>query len=178
MTPLRIATMALALTMLSACGRHDTIASAPPPPQPITVDAVGHYCGMNLTEHSGPKGQILLNDSEQTIWFTTIKQVFAYTLLPEEPKGIRVIYVNDVGRATNQDQPEADTWIDARKAFYVIGSSVLGGMNVEDAMPFSELSRAQEFVAKNNGRIVRFDEMPENYILNYDDSAQTMDMDN
>ncbi|MBV6271873.1 nitrous oxide reductase accessory protein NosL [Alcaligenaceae bacterium CGII-47] len=178
MTPFRIAIALLIFGTLTACGKLDTVASAPPPPQPITVDAVGHYCGMNLTEHVGPKGQILLNDREQPVWFTTIKQLFAYTLLPEEPKGIRALYVNDMGRMINQDQPEVDTWIDARKAFYVIESAVLGGMSVEDAMPFSDLAQAQEFANKNNGRIVRFDEMPENYILNYDDAAQTMNMGN
>ena len=46
------------LLALSACGDEGT--EAPPKPHELTAEAVGHYCGMTLMEHSGPKGQIIL----------------------------------------------------------------------------------------------------------------------
>nr|WP_084135995.1 nitrous oxide reductase accessory protein NosL [Pollutimonas bauzanensis] len=167
----RIAGMALALSMLAACDSGEKIAAAPEP-QEVTIAAVGHYCGMNLIEHAGPKGQIFINGSDQPVWFTAIKQVFAYTLLPEEPKGIRAIYVHDMGKARNWDQPEAGTWMDARHAYYVIESQFIGGMGAEDALPFSDEALARQFAEKYHGRVVGFADMPEDYILHHDDAAQ------
>ena len=37
---------------------------------------------------------------------------FAFTFLPDEPKSVVALYVNDMGQA-NWDSPEAGTWIDA-----------------------------------------------------------------
>lgn len=158
MTPRRLAGTLALLAALSACGGEET--SAPPPtPQAVTAVAVGHYCGMALLDHAGPKGQIFVKGRAAPVWFSSIKQVFAYTLLPEEPKGLAAIYVNDMGAA----DPRA--WIDARQAFYVIGSSFVGGMGAEDAMPFSDQGRALEFAAVHGGRVLRFADVPEDYIF-------------
>lgn len=51
MKPLLIA--ALVALSLSAC-KEDT---ATLPPETMTAEAVGRYCGMNLMEHAGPKGR-------------------------------------------------------------------------------------------------------------------------
>ena len=39
---------------------------------------------MVLNDHAGPKGQIFVRRAGP-VWFSSIKQVFAYTMLPEEP---------------------------------------------------------------------------------------------
>lgn len=72
---------------------------------------------MNLTEHNGPKAQIFLNGKpDKPVWFSTIKQMFGYTKLPEEPKGIHAIYVTDMGKVKDWEKPNADAeWIDAKK---------------------------------------------------------------
>lgn len=159
------ATLILAL-LLSGCGAHDA-AQSPPSPHAITSEAVGHYCSMNLDEHTGPKGQILLRDTLQPVWFTTIRQVFAYTLLPEEPKAIRAIYVQDMGRAPEGGAPPADAWIDARTAHYVIESRYIGGMGAPDALPFLNEADALAFGQRYGGRVVSFQDMPEDYVLSY-----------
>lgn len=141
------------------------------------MDAVGHYCGMNLIEHPGPKGQIYVHGRDAPVWFTDIKQVFAYTLLPEEPKGISAIYVHDMSKAKDWSQPEANSWIDARQAFYVIESKFIGGMGAEDALPFGDKAKADEFVKEHGGRVVGFEDMPENYILHHDEAAQAVPQD-
>jgi copper chaperone NosL len=160
----RIASLALACALsLAGCGDRKPDAPQPAPGE-ISAEAVGHYCGMNLVEHTGPKGQIFLEGKSSPVWFTAIKQVFAYTLLPEEPKAILAIYVNDMGKADNWDQPDASAWIEARQAWYVIESSYVGGMGVEDALPFGERQWAQDFAAAHGGRVTTFQDMPESYI--------------
>ena len=124
----KILPVLLAALLLSACPKEDD--TPPPEPQQISDRAVGHYCSMNLTEHNGPKAQIYLNGKpDRPVWFSTIKQMFGYTKLPEEPKGIHVIYVTDMGKVKDWSKPNADAaWIDGKKAYYVIESGFIGGM--------------------------------------------------
>lgn len=152
------------LLALSACG-GDEPAAPPPPPQAVSAEAVGHYCGMMLLDHAGPKGQIFVKGRAAPVWFSSIKQVFAYTLLPEEPKGLAAIYVNDMAAAGADGAADLTAWVDARQAFYVINSSFIGGMGAEDAMPFSDQARAQAFAQTHGGRVVRFAEVPEDYVF-------------
>ncbi len=144
---------------VSACGGDDP-AAPPPAPQAVSADAVGHYCGMMLLDHAGPKGQIFVKGRAAPVWFSSIKQVFAYTLLPEEPKGLAAIYVNDMAGAA-----DLKAWVDARQAFYVINSSFIGGMGAEDAIPFSDQTRALAFAQTHGGRVVRFADVPEDYVF-------------
>ncbi|SPY31934.1 dissimilatory nitrous oxide reduction protein, lipoprotein [Neisseria gonorrhoeae] len=103
---------------------------------------------------------------DQPVWFSTVKQMFGYTKLPEEPKGIRVIYVTDMGNVTDWTNPNADTeWIDAKKAFYVIDSGFIGGMGAEDALPFGNKEQAEKFAKDKGGKVVGFDDMPDAYIF-------------
>lgn len=156
----------LAALMLVACGKSPGDGgSTVPPPQALSAEAVGHYCGMNLTEHVGPKGQILLRDWPLPVWFSTIREVFTYTRLPEEPKAILAIYVQDMGQADASGNPPDDAWIDARSAHFLIESRAVGGMGAPDALPFARRDDALAFAARNGGRIVSFQDMPEDYLL-------------
>lgn len=147
-----------------ACDRDQAAGNIPPPIEP-TVEAMGHYCGMNLREHAGPKGQIHLKAGLPAIWFTSVRDTLAFTMLPDEAKTIAAIYVNDMGRADNWDQPEPGAWVEAREAHYVIGSSKRGGMGAPEAVPFSEPGKAAAFRQEYGGVIVTFDQMPPDYIL-------------
>lgn len=149
---------------VSACG-GDEAAAPPPAPQAVSADAVGHYCGMMLLDHAGPKGQIFVKGRAAPVWFSSIKQVFAYTLLPEEPKGLAAIYVNDMAAAGPDGAADLKAWVDARQAFYVINSSFIGGMGAEDAIPFSDQTRALAFAQSHGGRVVRFADVPEDYVF-------------
>jgi len=164
----RRAWLAIAASLLAAllagCGeQHKEVAM--PPPREVGDSAIGHYCGMALAEHPGPKGQIFLASKPDPVWFSSVHDAFAFTLLPEEPKDIAAIYVNDMARAKNWSQPEAGSWIDAKKAWYVIESKVKGGMGGDEAVPFGEEAAAKTFAAANGGRLVRFDDMPRSYII-------------
>ncbi|MFA7438099.1 nitrous oxide reductase accessory protein NosL [Castellaniella sp.] len=162
-----LAAAALGLAvLLGGCGDpgNDKASSSP---AVMTDEAIGHYCGMFLVEHIGPKGQILLRDQADPVWFSTIREVFAYTLLPEEPKAIVAIYVQDMGRAGPDGNPPDEAWIDAHAAHYVIESDTVGAMGAPDALPFEHLEQAQAFAQDHGGRIVGFKDMPEDYVLRY-----------
>ena len=160
---LRLTVMVLAgLLALGACQRQ---AEAPPPPFAMTEDAMGRYCGMNVLEHAGPKGQIILAKYDEPIWFSSARDAIAFTMLPEEPKDIRAIYVSDMAKAPTWDEPGADNWVDARQAFFVIGSNRKGGMGAAEAVPFSTEEAAKAFAGAHGGEVVRFDAVPRDYIL-------------
>lgn len=157
--------MALALTLLLlGCGEEVT--TEPPAPQALTRDAMGHYCGMIVADHEGPKAQIFVNEIDEPIWFTSVRDAVAFTLLPEEPKALAAFWVTDMGKATDWGHPEDDeAWIDGRSAFYVLESSRRSGMGQAEAVPFADRGRAEAFVADYGGRIVTFANIPESYIL-------------
>jgi copper chaperone NosL len=156
----------LGMALLTAC--EQDVAEAPPKPHELKSNAIGHYCGMTVLEHAGPKGQIILASRSDPVWFSSARDTIAFTLLPEEAKDIRAIYVSDMGQAPSWDNPGPNNWTDARKAFFVIGSSVKGGMGAAEAVPFSQRSDAEGFSANNGGSIVTFDEIPRDYILGSD----------
>ena len=87
------------LAVLFAAGCGDDDAADAPPPVALTQDAIGHFCGMSLVEHPGPKGQILLRGNDKPVWFSSARDAIAFTYLGEEAKAIRAIYVSDMGRA-------------------------------------------------------------------------------
>lgn len=149
---------------LAACGDTSTTGT-PPPPYELTAEAVGNYCGMNVLEHGGPKSQIILASRLEPVWFSSARDAFAFTMLPEEPKDIEAIYVSDMAKAQDWDRPGATNWILAKTAFYVIGSRMKGGMGADETVPFSTRDAAEKFAAKQGGRVVLFDEVPQDYVL-------------
>jgi copper chaperone NosL len=86
-------------------------------------------------------------------------------MLPEEPKDYAVIYVSDMGKAPSWEEPGETNWIDAKKAFYVIGSALRGGMGAEEAVPFSTREAAEKFASENGGKVMSFGDVPRDYIL-------------
>jgi copper chaperone NosL len=161
-----IAVVAAAL-LLAGCER-DAADAALPPPAALTSEAMGVFCGMNLLEHPGPKGQIITKSRIDPFWFSSVRDTVAFTLLPEQPRDIRAIYVSDMGRAPDWDNPGADNWVDARKAFFVIESRRRGGMGAAEAVPFGERAAADAFAAENGGRVVAFADIPRDYVLGSD----------
>lgn len=148
---------------LMACN-EDKSKSAPPPVA-LTGDAMGVFCGMNVLEHPGPKGQIITASRIDPYWFTSARDAVAFTLMPDQPRDIRAIYVSDMAAAPNWEEPGATNWIDARKAFFVIESRKGGGMGAAEAVPFGNRAAADDFVVKYGGRIVGFDQIPKAYVL-------------
>jgi len=161
----KILLVAFAGTLFLAGCNDQKTAEAPPPPFEMTATAIGHYCGMNVLEHTGPKGQIILASRKDPVWFSSARDAISFTMLPEEPKDIRAIYVSDMAKAPNWDNPGTTNWVDAKQALFVIGSRMQGGMGGDEAVPFSDRSAAEKFAAENGGRVVAFSEVPKDYVL-------------
>jgi len=149
---------------LAGCTDQKT-AEAPPLPQELTTTAIGHYCGMNVLEHTGPKGQIILASRKEPVWFSSARDAISFTMLPEEPKDIRAIYVSDMAKAPNWEKPGTTNWVDARKAFFVIASRMKGGMGADEAVPFSDKEAAEKFASENGGHVMAFSDVPKDYVL-------------
>lgn len=167
-----VAAAILSAFLLGSCKEEQ---KAPPPaPYALTSEAIGRYCGMNVLEHPGPKGQIILDAQiPEPIWFSSARDTLAFTMLPEEPKDIAAIYVSDMSKALSWEKPGENNWIDAHEAFYVIGSSLRGGMGADEAVPFSTEEAARQFTVKNGGRVVPFSGVPQDYVLGSGDSDPT-----
>ena len=138
----KIALLAAFASGLALAGCNDPkTAESPPPAQEMTASAIGRYCGMNVMEHPGPKGQIILASQKEAVWFSSARDAISFTLLPEEPKDIRAIYVSDMAKAANWEEPGTTNWVDAKQASFVIGSRKQGGMGGDEAVPFSDKAR-------------------------------------
>jgi copper chaperone NosL len=153
---------ALLAGLVTGCNEQNLAA---PAPQEITEGVQAEFCGMALTEHPGPKGQLFLRGQDKPLWFASVRDTFAFTMLPEMPKNIAAIYVSDMGRARNWTRPEPGTWVEARSAVYVVGSRHRAGMNTDEAVPFGDPAAARQFATENGGRVVSYQNMPHDYIF-------------
>ncbi len=154
----------LAAPWLASCKRDRDTAKARPARE-VSDASVAQFCGMSLSEHAGPKAQIFIRGLPDPYWFATVRDAFAFIMLPEMPKAIEAVYVNDMARAKIWEQPEPGMWVEASKAFFVIESRRRSGMNTDEAIPFGSADAARKFIEAEGGRIVGFDEMPRDYIL-------------
>lgn len=154
----------LGISFLAACGEDARVDA--PPPEKISIEAIGHYCGMAVMNHQGPKGQILLKNRDKALWFTSVRDTVAYTKLFDEAKDYTAIYVTDMGKAADWDHPEnVGPWVEARNAFYVIGSSKTGGMGAPETVPFAERVAAEAFAQTHGGAVFVFADIPQSAVL-------------
>lgn len=164
---LPLATAALAALLLSGCGAEPQ-AEAAIRPAAITADAVGQYCGMNLSDHPGPKGQVHVRGRSRPVWLSSVRDTFAFLMLPEEPKTIAAAFVSDMGRATAPDAADPDAWVEARQAWYVTGSSAPAAMTGAELYPFAEEEAARRFAQEHGGTVRRFADITPAEILETD----------
>lgn len=157
--------------VVSACGTEGSEV-AKPPARALTDDALGYFCGMTVSNHDGPKGQIFLKGQKDPIWFVSVKDTLAFTRLPEESHKVQAVYVTDMGVAQNWDQPEGDSWRDADDLWFVVGSKVIGGMGNSEIVPFADKNKAKEFAAINKGKLLKMTDIDTDTLLG--DSQVTM----
>ena len=162
--PIVAVVVVLAVAAVAGCDRRSAERSRPSPSE-VLAEATGYYCGMRLAEHEGPKGQVYLASRSEPIWFSSVRDTIAFLRAPEEPRDIVAVYVNDMGRSASWQQPDRGAWVDARTAWFVIESQARGGMGAPEAVPFSEQAAAEAFRVSHGGRVVRLDEIPDDYLF-------------
>lgn len=168
MKPHALAALLLWAGLMSGCGAEQK-AEAPLTPAAITADAVGQYCGMNLSDHPGPKGQVHLRSREKPVWLSSVRDTFAFLMLPDEPKNVRGAFVSDMGGATAPDAADPDHWVDAKLAWYVTGSNAPAAMTGAELYPFSREADARAFAQRHGGLVRRFADIRPQEVLGGDD---------
>lgn len=154
----------IALMLLTACKEEavqDTTA------MPLSEEAVGHYCQMNLLEHEGPKAQAHLGGLPGApLFFSQVRDVVAFTRMPEQSHDILAVWVNDMSATgATWDAPGPTNWIAAEDAFYVVGGRALGGMGAPELVPFSKRVDAVKFAAVNGGDVMQLSQIPDSAVL-------------
>ncbi|MGC1505335.1 MAG: nitrous oxide reductase accessory protein NosL [Sulfitobacter sp.] len=154
----------IALLSLTAC-KEDAVQDTSP--LPLTAEAVGHFCQMNLFEHEGPKAQAHLGGLPQMpLFFSQVRDVVAYVRLPEQSHEILAVWVTDMGAPDSTwSEPGNTNWIAAGDAHYVVGSRIVGGMGAPELVPFSDAAKAEDFAALNGGRVLRLAQIPDDAVL-------------
>lgn len=154
----------LVFALLAAC-KEEVVQDTTP--VPLTAEAVGHYCQMNLLEHAGPKAQAHLGGLPGApIFFSQVRDVVAYLRMPEQSHEIVAVWVNDMGASgASWEAPGADNWISVHDAFFVVGADIVGGMGAPELVPFSTSRAAQAFAARNGGSVMGLDAIPDAAVL-------------
>lgn len=133
------------------------IPSAPEVARPLVVSAprptdTCPVCGMFVTKYPNWIATVVWRDG-QAVHFDGAKDLFFYLhQLPKYARGRTAADITAIAVTEFYDLRR----IDARQAFFVVGSDVLGPMGHE-FIPFASRSDAHEFLKDHRGtRIVRF----------------------
>jgi copper chaperone NosL len=145
-------TLLITILTLTGCTQGDV---EKPSPVELTRENACAVCGMIVVDLPGSKAQIHYSNGKVDTFCCTL-HMFSFILQPDSPKNMAAIYVNDMGKA-DPDQP-AGHWIDAKKAFYIVGGDVMGPHG-EAFVPFLDLKDAESYVKEHGGRIIKFDEV-------------------
>lgn len=139
----RKTTLLLAVTFVTAI--FLTIARAEPATT-VRPDTRCPVCGMFVAKYTSWLAQILHADGTRHT-FDGVKDMMAYYFTPGKygtltQDSIKEIWVKDYYNLT---------WIDARKAYFVVGSNIYGPMGNE-FIPFSSKDAANSFLKDHKGR--------------------------
>jgi copper chaperone NosL len=139
------------LAVLTACSQTPS-KMRPLEPADDTACALD---GMVLKDFAGPKAQIHYTEGKPD-FFCNLTELFDVVLAPESRRAVAALFVQDMGK-TGWDHPQAH-WIDARTAYYVVGSRKPGSMGPTFGA-FANASDADAFAAKEGGKVLRFDQI-------------------
>lgn len=162
------------LTASLTAGSCSEQTTAPPNPVTLTDQAIGHFDQMIVVGHRGPKAQVHLAGATEPLWFTQVRDAFAYQRGEERDAEIIAVYVNDMGSAETWDDPGPDNWIAAESASYVVGSDKRGGMGAPELVPFAGDAAAAAFAEQHGGRVIAFANIEDEMVLGPVDVAPEM----
>ena len=112
--------------------------------------------GMLLADYPGPKAQIHFAGQDKPSFFCDTVELFSTLLAGEQVRAVQAVYVQDMGKA-DWNQPQGH-WIDAKTAFYVLGSKRHGSMGPTIGS-FAQEADAKKFAGEYGGKVLRFAEI-------------------
>jgi copper chaperone NosL len=126
-------------------------------PQPVAAvePGPGTACavdGMLLLDFPGPKGQIHYEAGEPEFFCDTMELLSAL-LRPEQQRAVRAAMTQDMAQA--EWKKPVGHWIDARAAFYVLGSDRKGSMGAT-AASFAQRPDAEAFASQHGGKVYAY----------------------
>ncbi|WP_449284518.1 nitrous oxide reductase accessory protein NosL [Marinobacter sp. PE14] len=148
---------ALAAVTLTACSGNEEQTTAKPDPIHFESGDECHVCGMVIVGFPGPKGEAITEKDQHVRKFCSTRDMFAWTLQPENVNRDHTLYVHDMAQ-TEWESPNDAALIDAREAFYVVGSSRKGAMGPTLAS-FASQSNAENFANENGGEVMAYSEI-------------------
>ncbi len=154
-----VGAMVMTLILIGGCTKQN--ATINQPSVNIKSGDESAVCGMYITYQPGPRGEVYLvglGNKPKLLKFGSISSMFTYMHQPDVQHLVGSVYVQNVGESGfNWRHPSnsANSFIDARKVWYVVNQDVCGSMGPTLA-PFLHRSDAVEFSKKHGGEIVRF----------------------
>lgn len=119
----------------------------------ITAETTCELDGMSLADYPGPKAQIQYADQDHASFFCDTVELFSMLLEGEQVRPLRAVFVQDMGQA-DWDNPKGH-WINAKTAFYVVGSEREGSMGKTIAS-FAKKEDAENFAKTYGGKVFAF----------------------
>ena len=117
----------------------------------VPKEAKCPVCGMFVAKYA--QWAAVIEDGESNLYFDGVKDMMKYIF--DKKTAFEKVFVTDYYKLNK---------IEAKKAFYVMGSNVMGPMGTE-LIPFSSEKDAYTFSKDHNGKkVVRFEEIDEKLI--------------
>lgn len=152
-------TLALFLVLLLSFARSSGAASPAEGLFTVTDETRCPVCGMLVARFPLWLAQVRMSDGSQ-LAFDGVKDMAAYVLQPQSFGAAPGATATDILVKDYYSQ----RFIDGKKAWYVIGSDVLGPMGHE-FIPFAEQSQAETFLDDHRGkRILGFDDIDQTLV--------------
>ena len=152
-----IAALTIAVTSLTSCS--DNTEQQQMLHKAVAMESADecHLCGMLITRFDGPKGEIFRKETgDQVFKFCSTRDMFSYYLDPENKRNVAQMLVHDMSKMPwGSDSINDKYFIDAKTAWYVIGSEKTGAMG-ETLASFSQQSDAQAFAKEFGGKVISF----------------------
>jgi copper chaperone NosL len=116
-----------------------------------------HLCGMTISNFPGPKGESYTANQDNINKFCSTRDLFGFILQPENKRQVKEVFVHDMSK-TPWGQPNDEHFIDAKQAWFVIGSTKTGAMG-QTLGSFSGKSDAEVFMQEFGGQLYQFDDI-------------------
>lgn len=155
-----ICSLVLLNTALIACS--DNIEKKQMLHQAVAMESADecHLCGMLITRFDGPKGEVFRKEQGDKVFkFCSTRDMFSYYLDPENTRNVSQMLVHDMSKMPwGSDSIDDKYFIDAKSAWYVVGSEKTGAMGATLAS-FSQQEDAKAFAVEFGGKVLSFNDI-------------------